>query len=395
MFEIPFARIFLIVSLSVVLPARVAAAWTTEPPEQLELVRALDIDVAVSSETDGVWRSPVISAPGSIELSVKLAGDFSVTGDAVLRVYDAKGYLNESIQLRDLERPHIWTQSSTGDDVSIEIENAENIRGKLKLMAVASSNVGSADMVTDGKPTFELPIHVEGLQDDMREGTARLIVGQQASLPLNGKLPSKVPDWCTGFLVGKDILMTASHCLKNFNNSCIQTVALFGYEVGTEEPLIARRCEKIIYLNSYLDVAIISLSAASSPTVHLELSSTAPVTNQELIVVGHPHGAVKLVSRDACSVEKISTALEPSKQGLDRELLEGLAFAHGCDTLNGSSGAPVFSAAGRVMGVHQGGNGLANNAIRSDIILACLQITADRSSVDVLKPLEALCRNEI
>ena len=76
----------------------------------------------------------------------------------------------------------------------------------------------------------------------------------------------------------------------------------------------------------------------------LAVSDESLVEGMLLYVVQHPNGEPKRVSRNDCSVDKVSIA------GRGMGITD---FSHRCDTLGGSSGAPVVSLANhKVVGLH-------------------------------------------
>ncbi|MGR9319814.1 trypsin-like serine peptidase (plasmid) [Rhizobium leguminosarum] len=344
---------------------------------------------------DGVWHKVDIEMEGAGQISVKLEGSFqSVSPDAVLRIFDDNGVLNERIRLSEVSDPQLWTDFSQGERVSLEIDAAQSAVGKINITLLASPPLGNSDIVTDGKPEFLRPDEAN-IADLPRKATARLIVGQQAAFPLGSRLPSKVPDWCSGVLVSKNLFMTASHCVMRSSITCDQTVAMFGYEYSFPDGDVdTRRCTKIIYLNPYIDVAVLALAPTTNDVSFAALSTVAPKAKDRLFVVQYPYGSVELVSNDdACQVQKPKVSIEPSRPEIQRDKLANLGFSHGCDTLNGSSGAPVYDQSNEVVGIHQGGVAGSNLAIRMDIILSCISINPADDTVTELQPGELSCKN--
>jgi hypothetical protein len=80
------------------------------------------------------------------------------------------------------------------------------------------------------------------------------------------------------------------------------------------------------------------------PRQPLAVSDEDPSSGMPLYVVQHPNGDPKRVSRNDCSVDEVSVA----GRGM-----ANTDFSHRCDTLGGSSGAPVVSlATHKVVGLH-------------------------------------------
>ena len=87
------------------------------------------------------------------------------------------------------------------------------------------------------------------------------------------------------------------------------------------------------------------------------------INGEELFIIQHPAGETKQISMNECAVS--------------RPVADGRAaatdFAHTCDTLGGSSGSPVFTTDGRLVGLHHYGRGVGywneNRAVRIPRIL--------------------------
>ena len=77
------------------------------------------------------------------------------------------------------------------------------------------------------------------------------------------------------------------------------------------------------------------------------LRRTDIIRDQGVVMIHHPLGEAKRISLDHCSVR------DPKKEGW-RKVGDG-EFTHTCDTEEGSSGAPVFSKDGILVGLHRAG----------------------------------------
>jgi S1-C subfamily serine protease len=327
-----------------------------------------------------------------------LVGNFSALRDYSAVLFDERGGYVETIPFERISSEDVWTAIAPGSTASLEITGPGRVNQIVKIDEVRTEGqLGSVDIVVGGVPTFEnsseMPEAVVSAAN--RDATARLIVGQNA-LPLGERMPARAFDWCTGFLVSPNLLMTVSHCIKARPELCRQTVALFGFDAGFPHGVRARYCDELVYLNPFIDVLVMRLNRVDESSPVAKLATRAPLAGDKLVVVQHPFGAVQLVSRDAaCSVASPRTALRPSREGLDYSLLEALGFTHKCDTLEGSSGSPVFDGEGDVIGLHQGGSGEANNAVRSEVILACNAIDTATDQVTVLQPGVEVCANTL
>ena len=208
--------------------------------------------------------------------------------------------------------------------------------------------LGSADAQADQviEPAgFE---HVTALDQQERRQRADPV----ARLVMEGKVKNGVPydRRCSGFLIGPRLLMTAYHCIDG-QPICSGTVALFGFDDLRRTPE-AVWCEELLYATPVLDVAFVRL--AGDPGVRWGFLSLVGKSYDyrkggPLVVIQHPRGALKRVSRDgAC---KIGNSASKKADGIAdllkfpqlQKFARDVAALHGCDTDPGSSGSPVMN----------------------------------------------------
>ncbi|MDC9835134.1 trypsin-like serine peptidase [Rhizobium binxianense] len=154
---------------------------------------------------------------------------------------------------------------------------------------------------------------------------------------------------CTGFLYGKtkNRMMTNEHCV-NSAQLCRSTVATFHYQLenGTLDRGTQYRCKSFVVANSDLDFAEIELEGNPADMWGtLQLSSEDVREKQELMIIQHPGGRPKMISRVNC------VATKPVADGISQKS----DIAHTCDTEHGSSGSPLLNLAGSVVGLHHFG----------------------------------------
>lgn len=175
---------------------------------------------------------------------------------------------------------------------------------------------------------------------------------------------------CTGFLIGRDRLMTNHHCVATAD-VCSTTAATFDYQRSgkTIQRGPSIRCAEVIAKNEKLDFAVLRLVRSAGDTYGtLKLArDTGLVDGTPLFIIQHPGGDPKQISFKECAVTT------PQADGLAPKA----DFGHRCDTEGGSSGSPVFSRAGFVIGLHHFGTGEGafanqNRAVRMSEILDCL-----------------------
>lgn len=150
--------------------------------------------------------------------------------------------------------------------------------------------------------------------------------------------------FCTGFLVGPDLLATAGHCITSAT-SCTGTTIAFGFRMddaatvrATVDAADVYRCATIVgrVQTTTDDWAVVRLDRAVTGHAPLAIRRTGAVTiNDPLVVIGHPSGLPLKVAGGA-TVRNSSPANY---------------FEANLDTYGGNSGSPVFNA---VTGVVEG-----------------------------------------
>lgn len=157
--------------------------------------------------------------------------------------------------------------------------------------------------------------------------------------------------FCTGFLVGKDIIVTAGHCV-NEESTCKGTSFVFGVNSAREvdQQFKIRRenvysCKKILTSfykkgTSY-DYAVIQLDREVKYRHVFVLGDDNKVTaKSKVAMLGHPNGLALTYSAPA-----------PVTQTWDTDV-----FRTTLDSFSGNSGSPVFDlATEKVMGILTGG----------------------------------------
>ncbi len=191
---------------------------------------------------------------------------------------------------------------------------------------------------------------------------------------------------CTGFLVAKDILVTAGHCLQSSSQSnlpsdvCRLTSWVFNYHSGSEtfQKEEIYQCDKVLAFNENLDYAVIKLEKSVSEKQVLSLDYSSPKDNEEVFSIGHGLFLPKkvyeggrlftgtgLVENDYSTQSEyivkggLTPIGESSHQGNyveEDETLNIQSYIANLDTFMGNSGSPVFSKeTNKVIGILVGG----------------------------------------
>ena len=162
---------------------------------------------------------------------------------------------------------------------------------------------------------------------------------------------------CTGFLVGKDKLVTAGHCvLSDFD--CTNSLWVFDYLEGTDKinKNNVYACKKVIAQKySYtekeiIDYAVIQLERKVVDREPLAVRKLGfPIYGTSLVLIGHPMGLPMKIA-DGASV-KLLNAEERVDIFASLKLRQNY-FTANLDSYAGNSGSPVFNKhTGKVEGI--------------------------------------------
>ena len=157
-----------------------------------------------------------------------------------------------------------------------------------------------------------------------------------------------VAPWCTGFLVGEDLIATAGHCFENGDQGSVRFI--FGFEMTDATTPVSVLEANQVYaavevvgwaLSGGLDYCIVRVdrpvTAPGAQPLQIRREGTVPL-DTPIGVIGHPAGLPKKIAF-----------------GPTTEVAENTAsgyFTTNLDTYGGNSGSPVFNAAtGLVEGI--------------------------------------------
>lgn len=148
--------------------------------------------------------------------------------------------------------------------------------------------------------------------------------------------------FCSGSLVGKNLVMTAGHCIKS-EDDCANTKFVFGFGLkaagdrpGSVAAADVYSCKKIVkrYLDTSYgalgpDYALVELDRPAEGRKPLAVNrGKGPGKGDAIFVIGHPSGLPVKVAAGA-------TVRDPSPAGY---------FTANLDTYGGNSGSAVFNA---------------------------------------------------
>jgi hypothetical protein len=236
----------------------------------------------------------------------------------------------------------VWTKLIRGAAARVEVTGQAPAGTEFRVLISAV-----ASHVPPAKPTLNI------VRDFDIEDIEYIRINQPAIFEA-GRPVAKIsfvssmgPAVCTGFMVSDDWMLTNHHCIDT-DEICKSADVIFGFDKSQD--LLGKemqKCLRVIDQEKELDAALIEV--AGSPGKRwgsLAFSDADPTLLEPMVVVQHPAGFHKFVSRIDCVVSTIPAD----------GVIPGSDFGHSCDTEEGSSGSPVLRRADlKVAGLHHWG----------------------------------------
>jgi len=168
---------------------------------------------------------------------------------------------------------------------------------------------------------------------------------------------------CTATIVEGGLVLTNYHCIPGFSGNVLEASLLLDYygpdSQTTRIPVETTPVEQ----DPTLDYALARLAGPVPEGLQPpSFTPDRPRPLERLLVIHHPAGQPKMMTQFRCY----------AAQSQD----EGPKLRHRCDTLPGSSGAPIFNTERQVIGIHHSGglnendpNSFNQGSNSSDILL--------------------------
>jgi V8-like Glu-specific endopeptidase len=306
----------------------------------------LQIQIRPQTNDPASARRSIDGLPTAIAFRVQMKIEGPIPAGVAVLVKDKSGNLVARYTDADFLKGAIWSAPVPGATATVEVELPGQIPAGFSLAILAGvSQQKPGDPMLSIIGGFDLET-MESLRSERPEIFKLGLAVAKLSFIRDGK--SLV---CTGFMIDDERMLTNEHCI-NTQVVCDTAVAIFDFHseaAMTADVLRDRttRCAEFLTVDKVLDVALIRLSnSPGSRWGKLKLSSTAPSNEQLAVIIQHPNGEVKHISRKDCFVSRIPA----NGRGPDTD------FGHICDTMGGSSGSPVLDRRTlEVIGLHHFG----------------------------------------
>jgi len=173
-------------------------------------------------------------------------------------------------------------------------------------------------------------------------------VGRLALENEDGKI-----SFCTASVIDTDLILTNFHCVPGQKSNPVKAAILWmGYLTASSRKGVAQYKVNIkpIEADESRDFAVLKVEGTpGNEWGRVTFSDATPGESSSLVIIQHPGGSVQYLTRGGCRTAS------PATKGDD--------LMHECDTLGGSSGAPIFdNNTRRVIGLHYSAVGLKLNA---------------------------------
>jgi Trypsin-like peptidase domain len=246
--------------------------------------------------------------------------------------------------------------------------------GKARLPTRQSTG-DAATYIDANKGAFE-PISELGKEDAI--ATLARPIGRIDVVLKNTSTGEEIGTSCTGSLLAGNRVLTNHHCLPVEGDLIpVKASILMNYlSLDGESSERFELDPKPLAANPKLDYAISQASGdpnARFGMVHFHVIGSQP--GQSLMVIHHPLGRPKMMSRFRCLTTK--------EQPVETEL------RHRCDTLGGSSGSLMFDATGAVVALHREGGLDPKDETSFNVATPMLQIIADSAILKGLADADA------
>jgi len=235
------------------------------------------------------------------------------------------------IQSFDTEKQvDAWSSTIFTDKVRIEIRT-EYTESQELYLSVAYTNAEKKNPLSIIEPDER---ELYSAYDDVSE-----VKNISMSVVLISLIKNNKPARCSGVYIGEGAVVSNYHCLST-QDECLSADIIFDYKSrvdGSLYPYRSFNCISVLDQDPIRDYVVLNIGKNDVLlTRTLEISDQTPKVGDPLIMLHHAGGEIMQVSKIDCWLASYSDHL----------------FGHTCDSLEGSSGAPIFNSNFELVGIH-------------------------------------------
>lgn len=311
--------------------------------------------------------------PGSLALRVKIGfedhdGDSSTS--IIIEIKHLDGETVEVVDASDFVGTEYWSETFQGDvaEVSVYSNSPDlDLLASIEYLHIPLSGGLGLEGQIDEDNRWHVNDYLKTFKETSLARTVARVENGIAKVEIGFMA-------CTAFRVSDQDYVTNAHCFES-EKQCKNTKLLLGFEQAVlgrhwtifEGTVVSglRHSERLKCKNLQIfpdhDMALITVDRTVDDKLWpiLTFASAMP-SSGPLISIQHPSGHRKRVTTTDC---KIFNSRVKVNTGVGNK-----AFSHSCDSNKGSSGSPIFDINGAVVGLHFGGIGSANVAVRVEYV---------------------------
>jgi len=230
---------------------------------------------------------------------------------------------------KEIEENEVWSPELPVENLYVRlrvIEPASNLNIKVNLSEIIRTDFKSIPFSIIGEdniePISKAPEYIKNVASSV--------------VMIKFKHKSGIHTQCTGHFIGDNHILTNNHCISTERERRSAWI-IYDFD-GKLEDTKFEKPDRVLYTDEALDFTILltnksGLLSDEKIDRNLELSNSKFLINEKLVVIHHPDLKFKHFSAQECHVTAL---LVPGV------IAEKTDFEHSCDTLPGSSGAPIF-----------------------------------------------------
>lgn len=245
----------------------------------------------------------------------KVFVDSKLNGDIYLEQW--------SFSHKDIEEQEVWSPEITGDRFRVRLWSAiGELDVKILLEEAIQSRFESTPFALIGENQL---ISISDAPEAIRDIGKSVVM---IKFMLNGNIQTS----CTGFFISNIHVLTNHHCISSEKERRSARIYFdFDREFADKNSILPTGLLPLNPDNYKLDYSILTVANSSRPKLQL---LKRPLSQQDkLWIIQHPDGKHKQVAYKDCPISDLTVA------GTSGEETD---FQYGCDTLPGSSGAPIL-----------------------------------------------------